>query len=57
MDTIAADRQVAAAGNRRFGMGFLARREAMVGYIAIAPWFIGFLAFELGPCLRPSTSA
>ncbi len=51
MNTLAADRQVSAAGTRRFGMGLLARREAMVGYIAIAPWFIGFVAFELGPLL------
>ena len=27
----------------------LRRREALAGYIAIAPWFLGFLAFSLGP--------
>ena len=32
-------------------VGRLARFEALAGYLAIAPPFIGFLAFELGPLL------
>jgi multiple sugar transport system permease protein len=29
----------------------LARREAMIFYICVAPWIIGFLLFEVGPML------
>lgn len=32
-------------------MGRMARREALEGYISIAPWAIGFLIFNLGPIL------
>ncbi len=28
-----------------------ARREAIEGYIAIAPWLLGFVAFTAGPIL------
>ncbi|MCP4167727.1 MAG: sugar ABC transporter permease [Chloroflexi bacterium] len=33
------------------GMSPRARREAIDGYISIAPWLIGFLLFTLGPIL------
>ena len=40
---------VAALPKRRFGMSRLAWREARWGYIFLAPWVIGFLAFTLIP--------
>lgn len=46
------DRQlVTIIGNRTTHRGILARREALAGYLAIAPWLLGFLLFELGPLL------
>lgn len=38
-----------AARPRRIGT--LARREAIIFYLCVAPWVIGFLAFTLGPML------
>ena len=42
---------VAAASAKGVHMGKLARREALAGYLTIAPWLLGFLLFELGPLL------
>jgi multiple sugar transport system permease protein len=40
---------VAASFGKRNRMSPLRRKEAMYGYIAILPWFLGFLAFTAGP--------
>lgn len=42
---------VAASPAKGFQMGHLARREALAGYLTIAPWLVGFLIFEFGPLL------
>ena len=51
MNTISAEGQAAAAATKRLRMGRLARNEALAGYLAIAPWVLGFLLFEFGPLL------
>lgn len=35
----------------RQGMGSMARREAVAGYLFILPWLIGFAVFTVGPLL------
>jgi multiple sugar transport system permease protein len=35
----------------RTGMSAMRRREAIVGYLWIAPWLIGFLVFTIGPMI------
>jgi multiple sugar transport system permease protein len=40
-----------ASATRRRGMNALARREAIDGYLFIAPWLIGFVLFTAGPML------
>lgn len=40
---------VLAASYRRGRGGRLARHEALRGYLFVAPWLVGFLAFTLGP--------
>lgn len=39
------------AGYRRHGLGRVGRHEAKWGYLFIAPWLFGFVAFTLGPML------
>lgn len=39
------------AGRRRPRMSGIARKEAIAGYIAISPWLLGFLIFQLVPIL------
>lgn len=51
MNTISVESQVGASSAKRFRMGRLARREALAGYLTIAPWLLGFLLFEFGPLL------
>ena len=41
----------ASAARARRGMAPLARREAIDGYLFIAPWLIGFVLFTAGPML------
>src|SRR5688500_17549722 len=41
----------AASIPRRRGMSAVARREAIDGYLFIAPWLIGFVLFTAGPML------
>lgn len=41
----------APGGSARRGMSARARREAMHGYLFIAPWLIGLVVFTLGPII------
>jgi multiple sugar transport system permease protein len=45
----------AATVPRRRGMGALARREAIDGYLFVAPWFAGFVLFTAGPMIASFT--
>jgi multiple sugar transport system permease protein len=36
---------------RRIGLSKAARREALLFYLCISPWLIGFIAWQLGPML------
>jgi len=40
---------ISITGNKSPRPRFLARQEARAAYLAIAPWLLGFLLFELGP--------
>ena len=51
MNTISVESQVGAVSKKSVRMGRLARREALAGYLTIAPWLLGFLLFEFGPLL------
>ena len=43
--------RAAETATARRGMGTLARREAIDGYLFIAPWIVGFVLFTAGPML------
>ncbi|MCY4412676.1 MAG: hypothetical protein OXC27_19635, partial [Caldilineaceae bacterium] len=39
------------AAGKRPRMSGIARKEAIAGYIAISPWLLGFIIFQLAPIL------
>ncbi len=42
--------RIGGPGERRFWLTSPARRrEALAGYLAILPWFLGFIFFSAGP--------